>query len=97
MVVQYNCMDNEAEHPLALILCPDWAVETHVVDMRHVEVKGERNVGRKKYLCAVMAPAVMHGAFELSVWRQVLVDVADMEKEVLMEYDSATRLYHPNI
>lgn len=97
MVVQYKSIYDEVKNPLAMILCPDWAVETHVVDIRHMEVKGERNVGRKRYLCAVMAPAVMHGAFELNIWQQVLVDVVDMEKEVLMEYDGATRFYHPNV
>lgn len=97
MVVQYKSTDDEVENPLALILCPDWAIETHVVDIRNVEVKGERNVGRKRYLCAVMAPAVMHGAFELRVWRQVLVYVADMEREILMEYDDSTRFYHLNV
>ncbi|QDS72366.1 hypothetical protein FKW77_008245 [Venturia effusa] len=97
MVVQYKSIDGEVQNPLAVILCPDWAVETHVVDMRHVKVRGERNKILKRYLCAVMAPAEMHGAFELHVWQQVLVDVLDMEKEVLMEYDGATRFYHPNV
>lgn len=98
MVVQYKSMDlHDDETPMALVLCPDWAVETHVVDMRNVEVKGERNHDPRRYLCAVMAPAEMHGAFELHVWRQVLVDIANMEREVLMEYDVATRFYHPNL
>ncbi|TLD32255.1 diatom spindle kinesin 1 [Venturia nashicola] len=97
MIVLYNSIHDKIKDSLALILCPDWAVETHVVDIRNVEVKGERNVGRKRYLCAVMAPAAMHGAFELSVGRQVLVDLADMEEEVSMEYDGATRFYHLNV
>lgn len=97
MIVQYKSIDDEVKIPMALILCPDWAVETHVIDMRQVEVKGARNEGPKRYLCAVVAPAIMDGAFDLHVWRQVLVDVADMEREVVMEYDVATRFYHPLI
>lgn len=65
-----------------------------MVDLGGVEVKGVRNEGAKRYLCAVMAPAMMDGAFELNIWRQVVVDVKDMERELLMEYDSATRFYH---
>jgi kinesin family protein 2/24 len=94
MVIQYKSKYEEVKIPMALILCPDWAVETHVVDVRGEEVKGIRNEGPKRYLCAAITPAMMDGAFELNVWRQVVVDVKDMEKELLMEYDAATRFYH---
>jgi kinesin family protein 2/24 len=94
MVIQYKNKYEEGIIPMALILCPDWAVETHVVDIRNQEVKGIRNEGPKRYLCATISPAMMAGAYQLNVWRQVVVDVGDMEKELLMEYDAATRFYH---
>ena len=35
----------------------------------------------------------MTDAYELKVWRQVLIQVEDMEAEIIMEYDTAMRYY----
>lgn len=85
---------------IALILCPAAAVGPTTQDTqgRRVDAQFEGNKtadGKaKRYLCAMVLPAVFPGAFEVSVWRYVVVDVDDMEKEVILEYDSATRFYH---
>lgn len=54
-----------------------------------------------RYLCAVVMPApastkglMAKEAYELHIWRQVVVDVAMMEKEVILEYDQETRYYY---
>ncbi|KAL4877575.1 P-loop containing nucleoside triphosphate hydrolase protein [Aspergillus karnatakaensis] len=52
------------------------------------------SAGEKKYLCALVLPGTLGGAYEVHLWRQVVVSVGDMEAEVLLEYDSATRYYH---
>jgi kinesin family protein 2/24 len=78
---------------LATILCPDWAVETNVKDWKGNEVAGIKGEGARRYLCALVAPAVMNDAFQVSIWRQQVIDVEDMEMEVNLEFDPATRFY----
>ncbi|KAK2016357.1 P-loop containing nucleoside triphosphate hydrolase protein [Colletotrichum eremochloae] len=50
-----------------------------------------------KYLCAMVLPGFMADSYELSMWRQVVVDVDQMEAEVLLEYDAATRYYYMTV
>ncbi|KAF2801423.1 diatom spindle kinesin 1 [Mytilinidion resinicola] len=94
MFVRYN-----PSHPtgldtnIATILCPDWAVETKVKDYYGKEVKGMKGEGERRYLCAMVAPSIMPGAWELDLARQCVVEVREMEAEVLMEWDVATRYW----
>ncbi|KAL5339414.1 P-loop containing nucleoside triphosphate hydrolase protein [Aspergillus crustosus] len=46
------------------------------------------------YLCALVSPGTLADAYEVHLWQQVVVNVGDMEGEVLLEYDGATRYYH---
>ncbi|KAF2491254.1 P-loop containing nucleoside triphosphate hydrolase protein [Lophium mytilinum] len=78
---------------IAAILCPDWAVETEVKDYYGKDVKGVRGEGERRYLCAMVAPSIMPGAWELDLGRQCVVEVREMEAEVLMEWDVATRYW----
>lgn len=48
----------------------------------------------EKYLCAMILPGFMADSYELSMWRHVVVSVDQMEAEVLLEYDAATRYYY---
>lgn len=48
----------------------------------------------KKFLCAVVSPGLLAGSYTVSLWRQVVVRLADMDAEVLMEFDVATRYYY---
>ncbi|KAL4780069.1 P-loop containing nucleoside triphosphate hydrolase protein [Aspergillus varians] len=48
----------------------------------------------KEYLCALVLPERLAQAYEVNLWRQVVVDVGAMDAEVLLEYDSATRYYY---
>lgn len=50
-----------------------------------------------RYLCAMVTPAVMSEAYDVHLWRQVVVDVTAMDAEVFLEYDVATRYYYLTI
>lgn len=45
----------------------------------------------------MILPGTLGGSYEVQLWRQVVVDVAQMEAEVVLEYDAATRYYHITI
>lgn len=77
---------------LATILAPAGTVGERVRDVLGGAVKSEP--GDEKYLCALMTPAILPGAYDLNPWRQVVVSVEQMEIEVLMEWDTATRYYY---
>ncbi|EFY99447.2 kinesin motor domain protein [Metarhizium robertsii] len=97
---EYDMGCSWEELNIALILCPAAAVGPTTQDtMGHRvdagSVSNKMADGKyKRYLCAMVSPAVLPGAFEVSMWRYVVVDVDDMDKEVILEYDSATRFYH---
>ncbi|KAL3472539.1 P-loop containing nucleoside triphosphate hydrolase protein [Aspergillus californicus] len=55
-------------------------------------VGGEGGQG-EEFLCAMVLPGSLDSAYEVHLWRQVVVHVDDMQAEVLLEYDSATRYY----
>lgn len=51
----------------------------------------------QRYLCATVSSGTLVDTYEINMWRQVVVDVKDMEAEVLLEYDAATRYYHRTV
>ncbi|KAM0276618.1 hypothetical protein ACHAQH_006575 [Verticillium albo-atrum] len=53
--------------------------------------------GEGRYNCARVTPGFMPNAFEVGLWRQVVVPVERMEAEVLLEYDVATRYYYETL
>lgn len=55
------------------------------------EMKEEK---KQTYLCCGLAPSIMNGTYELHVKQEMIVDVNDMEDEIQVEYDSATRFYY---
>ena len=80
---------------IVVVLCP--AGEAGVDSVTEfngdkVNVAGAAAAG--SYVCALVQPAVLHGAYELKMWRQVVVAKEWMDKEVVLEYDPATRFYH---
>jgi kinesin family protein 2/24 len=50
-----------------------------------------------KYICAEIHPAIMPEAYSLALELQSLIALGEMEDEVLMEFDEATRMYFINI
>ena len=51
----------------------------------------------RQFICAAVGPSVMADAYELFVTSQMTYTVKDMEGEVLMEYDFATRYYYMDL
>ncbi|KAL0940302.1 kinesin motor domain containing protein [Colletotrichum truncatum] len=80
---------------MVAILCPQSAAGTHARDLDgNLVLRAGSEPEGKKYLCAMVLPGFMADSYELSMWRQVVVDVEQMEAEVFLEYDSATRYCH---
>jgi kinesin family protein 2/24 len=89
---------------LAVILCPvDAAKGTtkgtleNVANERsigHADTAGSRTNHDAQYLCALVTPGLMAEAYELNLWRQIVVNVDSMDKEVILEYDAGTRYYY---
>ena len=51
----------------------------------------------RTYLCAFVGCGIMPGAFELHPWLQHNIDERQMDTEVILEYDSATRYYYESL
>ncbi|KAF6795376.1 diatom spindle kinesin 1 (kinesin motor domain containing protein) [Colletotrichum musicola] len=102
MVVKWNPPDDfSMKLPglnMVIIMCPLAAAGPSTRDLSGNLVLGEGGEREAsegaKYLCSMVVPGFMADSYELSVWRQVVVDVDQMEAEVLLEYDAATRYYH---
>ncbi|KAI8266868.1 hypothetical protein K4K58_009192 [Colletotrichum sp. SAR11_239] len=74
---------------MVVILCPQLAAGSNARDLDGNQVNGEISDGQEsngtKYLCAMVLPGFMADSYEISMWRQVVVDVEQMEAEVLLE------------
>lgn len=89
------------ESGMVVILCPASAVGSHVKDFEGKSVSLGGSTDRKaegateeQFLCAIINPGIMQGAYEISLWRQTCVSIAEMDAEVILEYDAATRYYY---
>lgn len=83
---------SENEQNLALILCSQATGET-VRDGVGNLVDSDGSSGQR-WLCAMVLPGVLGDSYEVHLWRQAVVDVGQMQAEVILEYDVATRYYH---
>ncbi|KAL4794089.1 P-loop containing nucleoside triphosphate hydrolase protein [Aspergillus venezuelensis] len=45
--------------------------------------------------CAMVLPGASENVYEVHIWRQLVINIGDMEAEVVLEYDRATRYYRP--
>lgn len=91
---------------LALVLCPQSALAPGVRDALGSEVSppagnaggaGASGGKFRDYLCALVLPGMMAGAYEVNMWRQAVVPVERMEAEVILEYDPVTRYYYMSV
>ncbi|KAL8288418.1 hypothetical protein RB597_000503 [Gaeumannomyces tritici] len=86
---------------LALVLCPQSALGPGVRDALGSEVSPAAGGGESEkshgYLCALVLPGMVPGAYEVNMWRQIVVPVENMEAEVILEYDPATRYYYMSV
>ncbi|KAK4663948.1 uncharacterized protein QC763_0080800 [Podospora pseudopauciseta] len=83
MVVSYRSMGTEQ---MGVVLSRADAVGERVRDLTGVQ--GER------YLCAMVVPAILPGAYDVGLWMQVVVGVGEVEAEVVLEWDVTTRYYY---
>ncbi|GJC83774.1 diatom spindle kinesin-1 [Colletotrichum liriopes] len=84
---------------MVVVLSPQSAVGPNVREVSGDLVNdASKPTGKSnKYLCAMVLPGFMADSYELSMWRHVVVDIDQMEAEVLLEYDAATRYYYMTV
>jgi kinesin family member 2/24 len=92
---------------LGVVLCPVEAIQGTVKDVlgnvvnttesEHTDTKENVIDSGARYLCALVMPALMAEAYELNLWRQIVIDVGMMDKEVFLEYDVGTRYYYISV
>lgn len=79
---------------LAVVLCPQNAAGERASDVLGNKVNQDTSQGGQRYLCALVVPGALAETYEVNLWRQVVLHLKEMEAEVLLEYDAATRYYH---
>lgn len=92
---------------LAVLLCPAEAIQGSAKDalgkVVNLRENGHVNTGKSdaddggRYLCALLTPGQTADAYELNLWRQIVIDVDSMNIEVHLEYDAATRYYYVSV
>ena len=100
-------LSEPADLRLAAVLCPVEAVQGTVKDIlgnamnrtegEHAEARDNDTDSGAQYLCALVTPGLTAEAYELNLWRQIVVSVGMMDKEVFLEYDAGTRYYYISV
>lgn len=85
----------QSKQNLAVVLCPQNAVGDNVIDVLGKQVSQVQ--GEPAFLCALVLPGESPESYELHLWKQIVVHVSEMQAEVLLEYDAATRYYHTTL
>lgn len=99
MVVSYRSVGKTGgaqmgTEQMGVVLSRADAVGERVRDLTGVQVNhGGENLG-ERYLCAMVVPAILPGAYDVGLWMQVVVGIGEMEAEVVLEWDVATRYYY---
>ncbi|KAK4204600.1 P-loop containing nucleoside triphosphate hydrolase protein [Triangularia verruculosa] len=104
MVVSYHAVGKVGAlgpKQMAVVLSRVDAVGERVRDVNGAQVNppsGEHESGKgERYLCSMVLPAILPGAYDVSLWRQVVVGVEEMEAEVILEWDMATRYHYMTV
>lgn len=106
MVVSWNespghnsKIDIPGDIKLAAVLCPLEAGQGTVkgVFEQALDLTGSDASNSTRYVCAVITPGQTADAYELNLWRQIIIDVSMMENEVILEYDAGTRYYYMSV
>lgn len=103
MVISWKPSAITSEAPLkqnlAVVLCPQLAEAAQAQEFLGFLGAQARQASQRghRYLCATVSPGTLADTYEINMWRQIVVDVEDMEAEVLLEYDAATRYYHTTV
>ncbi|KAJ5170016.1 uncharacterized protein N7500_002799 [Penicillium coprophilum] len=109
MVVRCNATarfpGTSSQEKLVMILCPQNVVGKNMKDSLGNEINPSYCLSQheeselpgsrfQRYLCALVLSGGLPDSYEVSIWRQVVVDLSSMETEVTLEYNPATRYYH---
>lgn len=91
----------------SIVLCPVEAVQGTVKDIlgnvvnptasEHTDTKDNGTDSGARYLCALVTPALMAEAYELNLWRQIVIHVGMTDKKVFLEYDAGARYYYISV
>jgi kinesin family protein 2/24 len=76
-----------------MVLCPEGAFGNEP-GYQEMAAEGKQ---ANTYVCAEILPAVMADAYNLAIDIQSVVSLDEMENEILLEFDHATRFYFINI
>jgi kinesin family protein 2/24 len=88
MVVRLRRSNMQKEtQELALVLSPVLPDGTGFSD----QISSQKRVN--SYVCANIEPAEFQNAYTLNIWKQKIVHQIDMEAEIILEYDKASRYY----
>lgn len=83
---------------LVMVLCPADAAGSAAKNVFGSQVDSadddQDEANAKGYLCALIMPGFMSETYEINLWRQVVVGLEEMNAEVFLEYDPATRYYY---
>ncbi|KAL3417246.1 kinesin motor domain-containing protein [Phlyctema vagabunda] len=89
---------------LAVLLCPVEAIQGSAKDslgkVINPRESGHGNLERSnvelggRYLCSLLTPGQTANAYELNLWKQIVIGANSMNSEVHLEYDAATRYYY---
>ncbi|KAJ5971515.1 uncharacterized protein N7479_001433 [Penicillium vulpinum] len=109
MVVCCNAMVDvpwtSSQQKLVMVLCPQKVVGKNMKDALGNEINSgyclsqhentePTGATHQRYLCAMVLSGGLADSYEVSIWRQIVVDLSSMETEISLEYDPATRYYH---
>jgi kinesin family protein 2/24 len=80
---------------IVMLMCPEGALLSTAKGAHKYPSRRNGNWGEGRYICAtVKAAATVEGAFEVDIQMQIVVTIADMEEELRIDYDSATRYFY---
>lgn len=88
-----SAADVTEQMDLALILCP-CKVSAAIGDQLQECDKWGQADPEDQYMCALTTPGAMPGSYEVNLWRQAVIGVKLMTREVILEYDSPSRYYY---
>lgn len=104
MVVSWNlpdAKDSKIDIPgalkLAAVLCPVDAVQPAFEQAVDLTGNSTEEDGDTRYLCTLITPGQTPDAYELNLWRPIIIGVSQMENEVILEYDAGTRYYYISV
>lgn len=98
MFVQLKCDDPTRVHVSKfMIMAPKGAFDSASTKAEKAAVAGREGASGQRYICALVLPSPMGDAYELDVKHQGVIGIDEMEKELLMEYDPASRCYYMTV